>query len=178
MTKKITPYPKGKYPRTEEHRRKISESSKGRQPMLGKRHTEESKKKISESLTARQLYAPRDNKYPPKVCLTCGGEFRIHSPRDNEKARWCSRKCHAGRSSGKFTRADGYVSVKTETGWRGEHRVVMEKILGRKLKSPESVHHINGVKTDNSPENLELWTSHQPKGQRGHCPTCTCDKIN
>lgn len=49
----------------------------------------------------------------------------------------------------------GYVRVWTEGGgYRYEHRLVAEQILGRPLTRDEQVHHRNGDKTDNRPENL------------------------
>lgn len=65
---------------------------------------------------------------------------------------------------------DGYVYRSRWVDGRHEkqaqHRVTMEEVLGRPLRKGEEVHHLNGVRYDNRPENLELWVKSQPSGQR------------
>jgi len=85
-----------------------------------------------------------------------------------EKARKAIIKANTGRRAWNFKGRKlcrGYILIyKPEhpnaTGKNHkyilEHRLVMEKVIGRYLYPYEVVHHINGIKDDNRPENLEL----------------------
>jgi HNH endonuclease len=106
-------------------------------------------------------------------CDGCGQEFHRNRAAAANKRNFCSRECMGilGRpafpiGTKKLHSENGYTYIKTERGWEREHRVVMRDALGRDLLDDETVHHRNGVRTDNRIENLELWSSSHPQGQR------------
>lgn len=72
----------------------------------------------------------------------------------------------SGDPNTKYRNEEGYIRLYRpdhpkawKTGFILEHTLVMMEKLGRDLFPEESVHHLNGVRDDNRPENLELWTT-------------------
>lgn len=69
---------------------------------------------------------------------------------------------------GRSVASNGYVLIRVGKahhlsdvrGYAYEHRLVAEQKLGRRLRPGEIPHHINGVKSDNRPENIEVIESH------------------
>ena len=116
------------------------------------------------------------------ICKQCGGEFTDRRHGAHTRV-YCSRQCanmarpsfsrsgrpNTGTPGNRFfiDKRSGYAICHTDDGNHIlQHRDVMEKFLGRKLEKRETVHHKNGIRSDNRLENLELWTSNHGRGQR------------
>ena len=87
----------------------------------------------------------------------------------NKNANW---------KGGRYISAQGYVYIlkpnhphHTKLGYVLEHRLAMEKKIGRYLRPEERVHHINEVKLDNRIENLQLFSSESEHQKKCHRPS-------
>ena len=124
----------------------------------------------------------KNEKYKP-ICTVSGcdryhrtvGLCGMHYQRLVTKGdvHWRSDRREYGSGKEWHLNPDGYIlryePDNPNSGPNGQvyqHRHVMSGIIGRPWSSKENVHHVNGDKSDNKPENLELWDSGQPAGQR------------
>ena len=128
------------------------------------------------------------------TCNGCGKEaLKVKWKTNSSGKYYCSRSCSSRYGGGEDRRMrgnnpnwksgrtklkNGYINIyKPEHPnamggkYMREHRLVMEKSLGRYLKSTEYVHHVNGVKDDNRIENLKIVSMSTHFG-KVHCPYC------
>ena len=113
-------------------------------------------------------------------CPACRAKSRCECGKQKQtKSATCSScrsesgEANSNWKGGRTRHKAGYVMVRApghpragQSPYVFEHILVLEEILGRHLVECESVHHLNGIRDDNRPENLELWTRPQPSGIR------------
>lgn len=107
----------------------------------------------------------RQNVKPqPKKCLNCK---KLFNPKDTRND-FCSPKCYQEyakttgcRKRTGFWMENGYKVIQINGKPVKEHRYIAELKIGRKLKRTEIVHHIDGNKTNNDPNNLEIMTARE-----------------
>lgn len=118
-----------------------------------------------------------------RSCLLCGSDYRPCKP----SQKFCSRKCGSesrkaildipsslALGSRKVDKRKGYIYVYApyhpkagSWGYVYEHRLVIEKSLGRYLETEEHVHHRNGKRWDNRLCNLEVLSASDHAKLRG-----------
>lgn len=150
---------------TKEHRENLSKSKKGKVSWAkGKKFTDEHRANISKGLTGKHLSKEhKDNlRQAREEWLKTADIKGSNAP---------------GWKGGRCKEPSGYIIIHipshpntSSKGYVREHRLVVEKSIGRYLKKNEVVHHINGICDDNRLENLVCMTNvehsklHTPKG--------------
>lgn len=138
----------------------------------------------------RQAYCSEVCKRGSASCENCGKSFVVGK---KANGRFCCTRCFYDFTCPLGTVSkhhSGYTVIKVPQGtpgtlatgaraknWMLHHRYVMQQVLGRALLPTEHVHHKNGKRDDNRPENLELWKRSHPQGVRAkdyHCAGCNC----
>ena len=118
--------------------------------------------KIREARARQAPTVPKGTKFTDEHCanISAGAKASLKHNSKNQSGE------KNPNFKGGFHDKHGYRIVTVNGKQIPEHRLVMEGIIGRKLATLETVHHRNGIRDDNSPSNLELWASRNPRGQR------------
>lgn len=130
--------------------------------------------------TRHQSRSKSGRKHVSWHCRCVCGNERVYYPQplkalvEGASCGCIRRVTKAGNIYGSgYVRPDGYRMVSRPNhpnakanGAILEHVWIMSNMLERPLRKGENVHHKNGVRHDNRPENLELWYTYQPHGQR------------
>jgi hypothetical protein len=136
---------------------------------------------------SRRCYEQREKRLKPIPCLQCGKIFTPRAARQKRCSGLCAQRWTAqnrASTKGWTITSTGYKLVLKKDhpnantyGYVQEHRLVMEKKLGRLLTQSEVVHHKNGDRLDNRIANLELMEKRAHDGHRkpifyATCPCC------
>ena len=120
--------------------------------MAGRKHSDETKEKMRQARLKNPTFTPE--------ARTKRREVGAKISRGDKSPVW---------KGGKHLNSNGYIVVYVSDHPHAvhhyvlEHRLIVEKQLERRLAPDEIVHHINGITTDNRPENLEIMTRGEHK---------------
>ena len=94
-----------------------------------------------------------------RICKNCGKEFLLTRSRPGQQ--FCSKECvcesRRKQPPKKTKNKKGYwILWMSDGSGKPEHIYIMENIIGRKLMPNECVHHIDGNRSNNDPDNLRL----------------------
>ncbi len=114
----------------------------------------------------------------PKICKNCGKQILRPDGLEGRTRTVCGQTCrrelkskqmralYAGRIPVAHPARNGYMRLVVDGAEILEHRYNMQRHLGRELLPTETVHHIDGDRTNNAVSNLELFSSRHGPGQR------------
>jgi uncharacterized membrane protein YheB (UPF0754 family) len=173
---------------TEATRQKIREKLKGistpstKKWQKGQKWSKEFQEKRRQGLIGRKFTEQHKKKIGKANSISLKNYFKTHSSWNkgistdtSHLKKWQFKKGNKGVNhqswkGGRYKDSWGYISCyapkhpfATKMGYVREHRLVVEKRIGRYLREDEAVHHINGIKDDNSDKNLQLMTDGEHK---------------
>lgn len=149
-------------------------------PRCGQKHTIETKEKMRQAMYARLKKLKEEGKPHflkgrkiPKEQKKKMSLAKIGKRMGTENPVWKGgKKMSMGYI---YILAPDHAGANSE-GYVAEHRIVMEKMIGRLLSPKEIIHHKNGDKKDNRPENLRLFESNKAHSSfhqiHKFCPHC------
>jgi len=119
----------------------------------------------------RVVYRKRGKKVLTCTCLYCGQ--KIEKP--TYKRKYCSTICAGMANRKPYILKKGYKKLlipdhprSDKKGYVFEHIVIVEAKICRMLKEKEVVHHVDGNKTNNNPNNLEIFPDNKTHIKHHH----------